>query len=101
MSTFDHLPASRPAPRQSKNQPVFCVGWNAFVDWPHSSEGSKQVPLVDATGRPLPNDLADGQEVEILAWRPRSREGTAYQVRRLADRSEWWIAGTFLRRRRS
>jgi len=24
------------------------------------------------------NDLADGEEVEILSWRPRSRDGLAY-----------------------
>jgi hypothetical protein len=36
--------------------------------------------------------------LEILSWRPRSRDGLCYQVRRLSDGSEWWIAATYLRR---
>jgi hypothetical protein len=54
--------------------------------------------MIDGTGAPVGNDLADGQEVEILSWRPRSREGLVYQILRLSDRSEWWIAATYLRR---
>ena len=53
---------------------------------------------MDADGKPLPNDLVDGQQVEIVSWRPRSREGLVYQIRRLADRSEWWIGAQYLRR---
>jgi len=56
------------------------------------------VPLMDASGKPLPNDLVDGQQVEIVSWRPRSREGLVYQIRRLADGSEWWIGAQYLRR---
>jgi len=56
------------------------------------------VPLTDANGQPLANDLADGQQVEIVSWRPRSREGLLYQVRRLTDGSEWWIGAHCLRR---
>jgi hypothetical protein len=46
----------------------------------------------------LSNDLSDGEEVEILSWRPKSRQGSLYQVRRLTDDSEWWIAAIHLRR---
>ncbi len=53
---------------------------------------------MDATGQPLANDLADGQQVEILSWRPRSREGLLYQIRRTADGSEWWIGAQYLRK---
>jgi hypothetical protein len=53
--------------------------------------------MIDAAGKPVANDLADGQEVEIVSWRPRAREGVAYQVRRSADGSEWWIAVQYLR----
>lgn len=56
------------------------------------------MPLTDGTGKPLPNDLADGQQVEILSWRPRAREGVMYQVRRKTDASEWWIEARYLRR---
>ena len=92
---FDNLPPSKPAPRRAKNQPVFCVGWRAFVHWP---QRSTPVPLVDSAGQPLANDLVDGQEVEIVSWRPRSREGLLYQVRRRTDGSEWWIGAIYLRR---
>lgn len=99
MATFDNLPPSRPAPRKTKNAPVFCVGWRAFVHWPlRGSQTLGPVPLTDTNGKPLANDLVDGQQVEILSWRPRSREGLLYQVRRLTDRSEWWIGAQYLRR---
>ncbi|HUI25270.1 MAG TPA: hypothetical protein VL403_04230 [Candidatus Kryptonia bacterium] len=95
---FEHLPPSKPAPRREKNQPIFCVGWRAFVHWP--GQTLAPVPLNDSTGKPLANDLADGQEVEIVSWRPRSREGLLYQVRRVTDGSEWWIGAIHLRRQR-
>jgi hypothetical protein len=99
MAEFDNLPASRPAPRRAKNAPVFCAGWRVFVHWPlRAGETLLPVPLTDPNGTPLANDLADGQQVEILAWRPRSREGLLYQIRRLTDGSEWWIAAQYLRR---
>jgi hypothetical protein len=56
--------------------------------------------MTDAAGKAIANDLADGQEVEIVSWRPRSRDGVAYQVRRSTDGSEWWIAVAYLRRLR-
>jgi len=56
--------------------------------------------MTDRTGQPMANDLIDGQEVEILSWRPKAREGVTYQVRRTADGSEWWIGVGYLRRAR-
>ncbi len=101
MSFFDNLPAAQPAPRRAKNGLVLGVGWHAYVNWPQPfGQLGAQVPLTDTNGHPLANDLADGQEVEILSWRPRSREGLAYQIRRLSDGSEWWIAAIYLRRGR-
>jgi len=98
---FDNLPPSKPAPRRAKNEPIYGVGWRVFVHWPlQSGRPSGPVPLIDPAGKPLANDLLDGQQVEIVAWRPHSREGIAYQVRRLADGSEWWIRGQYLRRDR-
>jgi hypothetical protein len=71
------------------------------VHWPLPAGHIRgPVPLTDASGNALPNDLADGQEVEILSWRPRSREGLTYQIRRLGDGSEWWIGAAYLRRQR-
>lgn len=89
------------APRRPKKDPVFCVGWHAFVNWPQAGcTTPSPVPMTDAAGKSVANDLADGEEVEIVSWRPRAREGVAYQVRRSADGSEWWIGVQYLRRLR-
>jgi hypothetical protein len=53
---------------------------------------------MDPNGQPLANDLLDGQQVEILSWRPRSREGLVYQVRRTTDGKECWIGAQYLRK---
>ncbi len=99
--SHSHLRASKPAPRRPKNAPVFGVGWHAFVNWPQPAGGTPNpVPMTDGAGKPIANDLTDGQEVEIVSWRPRAREGVAYQVRRSTDGSEWWIAVAYLRRLR-
>lgn len=96
---FNSSPAGRAVARRAKNEHIFCVGWHAFVHWPaRPGESPRPVPLTDAAGASVANDLADGQEVEILSWRPRAREGVSYQIRRLADGSEWWIAALHLRR---
>jgi hypothetical protein len=100
---FGHSPlrtAKLAQPRSTK-APVFGVGWHAFVNWPQlAGQMPSPVPMTDGAGRPMTNDLADGQEVEIVAWRPRSRVGVAYQVRRCSDGTEWWISVEHLRRLR-
>ncbi len=96
---FDRQLSSKLTELRKKHSPVFCVGWQAFVHWPpQGPETNGPVPVSDASGQPLVNNLADGEPVEILAWRPRSRDGLLYQIRRLADRSEWWIRAQHLRR---
>ena len=98
---FDNLPPSKAVPRRAKKDPIFCVGWKAFVHWPPQGvQTTGPVPLVDGAGNLLANDLSDAEEVEIVSWRPRSREGLVYQIRRLADGSEWWIGAKYLRRER-
>lgn len=88
-----------PTRRPSKNELVVGVGSRAFVNWhPPGGEASRGVPMLDGSGARLANDLSDGEEVEILSWLPRSREGLSYQIRRVRDGSEWWIAATYLRR---
>ena len=99
--SHSHLRASKPAPQRPKNAPVFCIGWHAFVNWPQlAGTTPSPVPMIDRAGKPIANDLADGQEVAIVSWRPHAREGVAYQVRRSTDGSEWWIAVEYLRRLR-
>jgi len=98
---FNNSPMARASARRAKTEHVFCVGWHAFVHWPQrAGQPLGPVPLRDATGRVPTNDLADGQEVEIVSWRPRAREGITYQIRRLSDGTEWWIAAIYLCRQR-
>jgi hypothetical protein len=97
MRSINGAAVSKAAARRASKGPIFCVGWHAFVNGP---DPAALVALAAAGGPPIVNDLADGQEVEILSWHPRSRIGLAYQIRRLSDGSEWWIASTHLRRER-
>lgn len=97
MAEMHRAPAPRVAARRGKSEPVFCVGWKAFVHWPANGAPAGRVPLTDLHGNPQDNDLVDGQQVEILSWRPRSSAGVLYQIRRLADGSEWWIGARHLR----
>ena len=86
-------------PRASKG-PVYCVGWRAFVHWPKTAGCVDAVPVTDENGKLIDNDLADGQEVEIVSWRPRARASATYQIRRSSDGREGWVAGEQLRRLR-
>ncbi len=96
---FKQLPSPDLKELRKKNNPVFCVGWRAFVHWPtRGARATGSVPVMDASGQTLVNNLADGEPVEILAWKPRSPQGVLYQIRRLADQSEWWIRAQHLRR---
>ena len=72
---------SSPA-RHAKSELILRVGSHAYVNWAPPAAG-QPVPMIDGSGKWVGNDLADGQEVEILSWRPRSRDGLSYQIRRL------------------
>lgn len=98
---FSNLPASKPAPRRSKDDLILGVGSHAYVNWSQPvGQPLRAVPMLNATGQMIANDLVDGQEVEILSWRPRSRDGLSYQVSRVNDGTVWWISAVYLRRRR-
>ena len=99
MAFFKKTPNAKPA-NLDKNDLILCVGWHAFVNWPQSGRMRDPVPLVDANGETLANDLLDGQEVEIMAWRPHGRGGLSYQIRRVGDVATWWIRAIYLRRNR-
>jgi hypothetical protein len=59
------------------------------------------VPAVFNTGCNSGYVGSDDKEYGVFSsWRPRAREGVAYQVRRSTDGSEWWLAFTYLRRLR-
>ena len=92
-----HAPNGQPQRR--KNVPVFCVGWRAFVNLQPAGT-VRSLPMTDAAGKPLANDLADGEEVEIISWSPRARESARYQIRRSTGGSEGWVEVDYLRRLR-
>lgn len=98
MTAFTRAPAATAKQRRESSGPIFCVGWKAFVHWPVAMRKTEQVPLTDGNGMSLANDLVDGQQVEILSWRPRSRDGLTYQIRRVADGNEGWLVAHYLRR---
>ena len=81
-----------------KNQLLIAIGGHAYVHLPDAVRGDFG-PMIDNPGASFAaHDLSDGQEVEILAWRPRSPLGLAYQIRRLSDGREWWIEALYLRK---
>jgi hypothetical protein len=82
------------APRAT--QVVLAVGQRAFVH--HPGDSPYPVAMTDDQGVPAPAAMRDGDEVEILAWRPRGSTGTRYRVRRHADGAHGWLAATELRR---
>ena len=95
------MAAYRPKLSSKKPQFVVAVGARVYVHWsPPTGQPACPVPMLNGAGQLMTNDLTDGQEVEVLSWRPHSRDGLAYQIRRLSDASEWWIASTYLRRMR-
>src|SRR6185369_15143139 len=77
-------------------QVILAVGQRAFVH--HPGDSPYPVAMTDDQGVPAAAALRDGDEVEILAWRPRGSTGTRYRVRRPADGANGWLAATELRR---
>ena len=73
---------------------VFGIGSRAFV-----ANQNGDVSLDDGSGKTAVGELADGAEVEIIAWRPR-RAATLYHVRATESRIEGWLCVTSLRRTR-
>ena len=77
-------------------QMVLAVGQRAFVH--HPGDSPYPVAMTDDHGQPGAAAVCDGDEVEILAWRPRGSTGTRYRVRRHTDGVHGWLAATELRR---
>jgi len=73
---------------------VHAVGQRVYVSCPNG--GGAAAALTDGTGATLAT-LADGTEVDIVAWRPRGAEGTLYRVRCAGDGAEGWLASRHLR----
>ena len=89
------LRATRAAPAQARHGgPVFGVGMRAFVSDAGSLKGL--VALNDASGKVAVGHLADGAEVEILAWIPR-RAATVYCVQSTENHLAGWLGVANLR----
>ncbi len=83
----------RPSPARARG-PVLAVGRRVYVA--RSQDGPARVTLTDDAGANALATLADGNEVEILAWRPRG-SGTRYRVRSTHDGLEGWLGAGNLR----
>ena len=85
----------RAAPSERTRASVFAVGRRVYV----ACAGVRLAPveLTDDAGADARTRLADGTEVEILAWRPRGSHGTRYRVRATRDGREGWLAVENLR----
>jgi len=90
-------------PRQTslsfKNQLLLAIGRHAFVHLPPTGACHGDfIPFGVRPGARQASALCDGQEVEIIAWRPLAPQGLSYQVRRLSDHREWWAKAVCLRK---
>ena len=83
-------PESSP-PTRSGHAPVLSVGRKVFVN---ARDG---VVLTDEAGRSVSLRLADGVEVEIVAWRPRGRGGTRYRIHSTSGDADGWVSADELR----
>ena len=92
---YSNARAPRTLQTQARNGgPVFGVGMRAFI---RDASGRKGlVVLNDVSGKVALGHLADGAEVEILAWIPR-RAATLYRVQSTEDRVEGWLGVANLR----
>lgn len=90
---FSYSTFRRPTPVRSK-VPALAVGRRVLVA--RSEDGPPHVALTDDLGTIALASLADGHEVEILAWRPRGA-ATRYRVRSTGDGLEGWLGVENLR----
>jgi hypothetical protein len=79
---FPQSNAGHPS-RPQGSFPVLAVGRRVLVNG--NGDRTRRVTLTDPTGTTAIGLLADGTEVEILAWQPRGAGGTRYRIRTTAD----------------
>jgi hypothetical protein len=91
--SFPRGPRRGPIPPRFRG-PVFAVGQHVSVTC-QVGQPRRIVLMDDADGKAL-GSLADGTEVEILAWRP-DGSGTRYEVRAMPRGLEGWLAVDDLR----
>jgi hypothetical protein len=89
-------PRSRSIPRPPST-PAIAVGQRVFVHSPNGRQGL--VSLSDQDGKDLRAAvrLADGLEVEVVAWRPRVAGDAHYRVRAPSNGADGWLSAVNLR----
>lgn len=85
-----------PPPPFPKEGPALAVGGRVIVNC--QSKGSDRVTLTDEHGTIARATIANGAEVEILAWRPR-RGATRYRVISTDGQLEGWVGSASLKAR--
>ena len=90
---------SRATPPVRRQVSVFAVGRRVYVAC--SEDHPAPVTLTDAAGTNALTRVADGTEVEILAWRPRGSDGTRYCVRSTCNGVMGWLPVDNLRNTRA
>jgi hypothetical protein len=89
----------RATPPVRRQVSVFAVGRRVYVAC--SEDHPAPVTLTDAAGTDALTRVADGTEVEILAWRPRGSDGTRYCVRSTCNGVMGWLPVDNLRNTRA
>jgi hypothetical protein len=84
-------------PSTPKDPPVLGVGRRVVVTC--RKNGSDRVTLTDENGTSALATVADGVEVEILAWRPRRGGDTRYRVVSTTGGVEGWLGAASLKPR--
>ena len=89
---------ARSTPRASRSSlPTIAIGRLVFVNC-HPSDRSGAVFLADESGKVISAvRVADGLEVEVIAWRPRGAAETRYRVRVRSTGAEGWLPAENLR----
>ena len=84
-------------PRPRSSSPVLAVGHRVLVSCP--GNGTHGVTLTDSDGTTPLATVADGAEVEIVAWQPRGAGGTRYRIKATSGGMQGWLAAANLRAR--
>jgi hypothetical protein len=76
---------------------VIAIGQRVFVNCPGDRSGG--VFLADESGKVVSAvHLADGVEVEVVAWRPGGAHDTRYRVRTPSSGADGWLPADNLRK---
>lgn len=92
--SFPQGPRRGPKPVRARG-PVFAVGQRVCVQL--TDRDHVRVPLNDEAGARVLGSLANGEQVEIVGWRPSGSHGARYQVRATEGGLQGWLAVICLR----